>query len=311
MNRHLDIEALRALVCIVETASFSAAAARLGRTQSAVSLQLKRLERSLGQVLLQRVQGRVDGPTAEGDVLLAYARQILRLNDEACAVVAQDPATGSLRVGLPEELMESVFPAVMSGFRARYPRLRLLLQADTSAALRQALADGGLDVAIYKHCGGEVPAGGEVLHREPLRWMVGEAWRDSPPAAVGGGLPLALFGENCVFRLAATAALARAAIAWSLQYAGSSTAGLCHAVRHGLGVTVLPRSLLGAGMVEIERVGTRILPALPDATFVAAGAPGEVSAPLRRFIAVVRDALAARDRPVLNECSIPERCPIS
>ncbi|KXB30190.1 hypothetical protein AT959_12560 [Dechloromonas denitrificans] len=293
-RRHLDIEALRALACIVDSASFSVAAQQLGRTQSAISLQIKRLEQTLGQTLLRRVQGRVDGPTAEGASLLAYARQILRLNDEAYATVAQDAALGTLRVGLPEELMESVFPAVMPQFRALYPRLRLFVQADTAAAVRQSLAAGGLDVALYKHCGEAIPGSGEVLWQEPLRWMAGAAYRDSPPAMLDGVMPLALFGENCVFRLAVTAALARAELPWALQYSGSSTTGLCHAVRCGLGLTVLPGSLLAAGMAEVTQFDGQRLPDLPAACLLAEHAPGTVTAAARRFVAMVGEVKAAR-----------------
>ena len=293
-RRHLDIEALRALACIVDTASFSAAAQQLGRTQSAVSLQIKRLEQRVGQTLLRRVQGRVDGATAEGAALLAYARQILRLNDEAYATVARDAAPGTLRVGLPEELMESVFPAVMPQFRPLYPRLRLVLHADTSAALQQALAGGTLDLALYKHCGDAAPAQGEVLWQEPLLWMAGADYRDSSPILADGALPLALFGENCVFRLAVTAALARAGWPWSLHYTGSSTTGLCHAVRCGLGLTALPRSLLGAGMAVMSMVDGRPLPALPPARLLAAYAPGAVSPAAQRFVALTGEAMAAR-----------------
>ena len=292
-RRHLDIEALRALACIVDSASFSAAAQQLGRTQSAISLQIKRLEQTVGQTLLRRVQGRVDGPTAEGASLLAYARQILRLNDEAYATVAQDAAPGTLRIGLPEELMESVFPAVMPQFQSLYPRLRLFVQADTAAAVRQSLAAGGLDVALYKHCGEAMPGSSEVLWQEPLRWMAGAAYRDSP-ATLDGVMPLALFGENCVFRLAVTAALVRAEWPWVLQYSGSSTTGLCHAVRCGLGLTVLPCSLLAAGMADVIRFDGRSLPALPPARLLAEYAPGTVTAAARRFVAMVAEVKMAR-----------------
>lgn len=293
-RRHLDIEALRALACIVDSGGFSAAASQLGRTQSAVSLQIKRLEQVLGQTLLQRVQGRVEGLTAEGTALLAYARQILRLNDEAYATVAQDADIGSLRVGLPEELMESVFPAVMPLFRALYPRLRLTLHADTSLALQQALAAGSLDLALYKHCGDNVPANGEILWQEALLWMAGTAYRDSLSAPGDGKLPLALFGENCVFRLAVTAALACAGQTWALTYTGSSTTGLCHAIRCGLGLTALPKSLLGPGMAEVTHIADQALPTLPPARLLAAYAPGTPATAARRFAGLVGEAMGKR-----------------
>lgn len=293
-RRHLDIEALRAFACIVDSGGFSAAAAQLGRTQSAVSLQIKRLEQVLGQTLLQRVQGRVEGPTAEGAALLAYARQILRLNDEAYATVAQDAEIGTLRIGLPEELMESVFPAVMPHFRTLYPRLRLTLHADTSQALQQALAAGSLDLALYKHCGDSAPADSEVLWQEALAWMAGTAYRDSLSAPGEAGLPLALFGENCVFRLAVSAALARAGQAWSLAYTGHSVTGLSHAVRCGLGITALPESLLGPEMAKITQFGGHPLPSLPPARLLAAYAPGIPATAARRFAEMVGEAMGKR-----------------
>lgn len=286
---HLELDALRALVAIVDHGGFSSAAEQLGRTQSAVSLQIKRLEQALGQTLLQRVQGRVDGPTAEGVALLAYARQLLRLNDEACAALACNAAPGSLRVGIPEELMESVFPAAMPAFRALYPRLRLFVQADAAVAVRAALGEGRLDVGIYKDCGNSAVAG-EVLREEPLCWAAGEAYRDSL-AADGEALPLALFGDNCVFRLAASAALAQAGIGWTLTYCGSSTTGLRHALRHGLGLGVLPQSLLGDGLVAVDACAGRVLPPLPAARLLAGYAAGEVAPAARRFTAVLGDCL--------------------
>jgi DNA-binding transcriptional LysR family regulator len=293
-RRHLDIEALRAFACIVDSGGFSAAAALLGRTQSAVSLQIKRLEQVLGQTLLQRVQGRVEGPTAEGIALLTYARQILRLNDEAYATVAQDAEIGTLRIGLPEELMESVFPAVMPHFRALYPRLRLMLHADTSQALQQALAAGSLDLALYKHCGDNAPGGSDVLWQEPLVWMAGDAYRDSLSTPDEGGLPLALFGENCVFRLAVTAALARAGQSWSLSYTGHSVTGLSHAVRCGLGITAMPQSLLGPEMAEITHFADQPLPTMPPARLLAAYAAGTPGTAARRFAEMLGEAMGKR-----------------
>jgi len=286
-SRHLDPEALRALVAIADTASFSAAAQQLGRTQSAVSLQIKRLEESLGQTLLRRVQGRVDGATAEGQVLLAYAREILRLNDEACASIAQDAAVGTLRVGLPEELMESVFPSAMARFRALYPRMRLLVRSEAAARLRDALDGGELDLILFKHCGGALPRPTTLLWQEPLSWMAGEAYAASLPEA--SPLPLALFGENCVFRLTATAALAKAKRDWLLAYTGASLAGLRHAVRHGLGLTVLPRSLLQPGLCIVEKG----LPPLPEARILAASASDPHPAG-ERLLALLGEEIASQ-----------------
>lgn len=283
IKRHLDIEGLRALVAIADTSSFSAAALQLGRTQSAVSLQIKRLEDTLGQKLLHRVQGRVDGATAEGQVLISYGREILRLNDEAYASVAEDAAVGSLRIGLPEELMESVFPGAMVRFQALYPRMRLSVRSDVSAHLRQSLENGELDLILFKHCDTQLPKKTITVWQEPLEWMSGEAHAASLPTP----LPMALFGDNCCFRMAATAALAKAGRAWQLSYTGSSTTGLRHAVCCGLGVAVLPRSLLIPGMVAIRKG----LPPLPEAKIAAAFAPGEVHPAAERFVSLLSEEI--------------------
>ncbi|MDO8959150.1 MAG: LysR substrate-binding domain-containing protein [Rhodocyclaceae bacterium] len=291
-KRNLDMEALRALVAIADTASFSTAALQLGRTQSAISLQIKRLEAMLGQTLLRRVQGRVDGATAEGRAFISYARQILRLNDEAYSAVAEDTAAGTLRVGLPEELMESVFPAAMSRYQALYPRMRLRLQSDVSANLRQGLDSGELDLILFKHCDRSVPASASSVWQEPLVWMAGEAYAADLPTPV----PLALFGENCAFRIAATGALAKAGLAWQLTYSGSSTTGLRHAVRCGLGITALPGSLLIPGMVVVEAG----LPGLPNARIAARHAPGEVHPAADRFVALLGEEIRSqRGMPTL------------
>lgn len=285
-RRHLDIEALRALVAIADTLSFSVAALQLGRTQSAVSLQIKRLEDILGQKLLRRVQGRVDGATDEGRVLISYGREILRLNDEAYASVAEDAAVGSLRIGLPEELMESVFPAAMARFQGFYPRVRLSVRADASANLRPLLENGELDLILFKHCEGQAAINTMTVWQEPLVWMAGEAYATTLPTP----LPMALFGENCCFRIAATAALAKAGRAWQLNYTGSSITGLRHAVCCGLGIAVLPQSLLVPGMVVI---GTG-LPPLPEARIAAAFAAGATHPAAERFVALIGEEIRAQ-----------------
>jgi DNA-binding transcriptional LysR family regulator len=283
--RHLDIESLRAFVAIVDLTSFSQAAARLGRTQSALSVQLRKLEEMLGQTLLRRAQGRVDGPTEEGRTLLDYARQMLRLNDEACQSISRNDQAGSLRIGLPEDLMESVFPAAMERFRTACPRMRLSLRSDNSAALLKALDDGELDTVFFKHCreesGDEIP-----VWREPLLWMAGEGYAHELPDP----LPLALFSENCAFRLAATQALAAAGRAWHLNYSGASATGLRHAVRAGIGITALPRSLLGGDLHAIAEK----LPVLPDARISVRHAPGEVSPAARRFVSLMGEEIRMR-----------------
>lgn len=146
--RNLDMDLLRALVDIADSGSFSAAAHRLGRTQSAVILQIKRLEEAVGQSLLERRRGRVVGPSAEGRVLIDYSRRILRLDDEAWACFARPDLAGRLRLGLTEELMESVFPRVLANFGRDYPRVELSVRCDLSVCLITLAETSELDLTI-------------------------------------------------------------------------------------------------------------------------------------------------------------------
>jgi len=280
--RHLDMDLLRGLVAIADSGSFSAAALQLGRTQSALSLQVKRLEDLLGHTLLDRSHGRMLGPTEEGRMLIDYARRILRLNDEAYSCFAQPGLAGKLRVGVPEELMDGVFPDVMVAFGRACPRVELSLRCDISARLAAAVEAGELDLALVKRVG-ESAAPGEVLRREPMVWFVGEgsdAHRRRP-------LPVAVFHEGCVFRVAALAALAKAEIPWQLSYVGNGFTGIRHAVAAGLAVTPLPRSLAGPGLVEVRPT----LPELPMAELVTCWPAGEASPAARRLVALIQERL--------------------
>jgi DNA-binding transcriptional LysR family regulator len=281
-QRNLDMVLLRTLVTIADSGSFSTAAQRLGRTQSAVSLQIKRLEEAVGQTLLLRSHGRVVGPSAEGVVLIGYGRRILRLNDEACSCFSRPDFSGRLRVGLPEEVMECAFPGVLADFSSACPRVELSVRCDLSFRLGELLAAGELDLAIGKRVAADAqtgPAGlcgnWRVLRREPLVWVGGEGSNavDQQP------LPIAVFHEGCVFRTAAIAALASRQMPWRAAFVGSSFTALRHAVAAGMALTPLPRSLLAAGLVEMRET----LPPLPEAELLIGFAAGEVSAAARQL----------------------------
>lgn len=281
--RHLDMNLLRALVAIADSGSFSAAGQQLGRTQSAVSLQIKRLEELVGQTLLDRANGRVGGPTEEGRLLIDYGRRILRLNDEAYSCFAQPGLAGRLRVGVPEELMEGVFPYVMSAFARACPRVELHLRCDISVRLAAALEAGELDLAVTKRVGEKAPSGSRVLRREALVWFVG----DGSAAHRRRPLPLAVFHEGCVFRVAALAALAKAAIPAQFVFVGTSFTGIRHAVAAGMAVTPLPRSMACAGLVQVKSG----LPKLPTTELLASFAAGDTSVAARRLVDFLEERL--------------------
>ena len=154
--------------------------------------------------------------------------------------------------------------------------MRLSVRSDTSASLLAGLDAAVFDLVLFMHCMPDSSG-------EPSLWMAGTAWA----RAFLSPLPMALFVENCAFRIAASAALARAGVRWQLAYSGSSITGLRHAVACGLGVTALPRSLLVPGLSLIEGV----LPILPDAHISARHAPGERHPAADRLIVLLAEAI--------------------
>jgi DNA-binding transcriptional LysR family regulator len=285
--RNLDIDLLRTLITIADTGSFSEAAARLGRTQSAVSLQVKRLEEAVGDALLLRSHGRVSGPTAEGLLLIDYARRILRLNDEAYSCFARPEFSGRLRVGLPEEVMEVAFSKVQADFSAACPRVELSVRCDLSVRLVELVETGELDLALARRVSvvgaADIPHGWRVIRREQLVWATGEgsiAIDQSP-------LPVGIFHEGCVLRTAALAVLAAAHIPWRPAFVGSSFSALRHAVVSGIAVTPLPKSVLLPGMVEVRG----LLPELPVIETIIGFAPGEALSAARQFEQIVEKQL--------------------
>lgn len=206
MKRNLDLAALRALAAIADFGSVTRAAHVLNLTQSAVSMQIKRLEDGLDLVLLDRA-GRGVALAASGEQLLAYARRILALNDEAVARLTDSTYEGEIVIIVPHDIVYPHIPQVLRHFNAAYPRMRVKLQALHTKIAKTRLREGECDLILTteSHCEPD----GETLTRLPLVWIGapgGVAWRQRP-------LQLAL-GRYCAFRPGIVAALDRENIPW-------------------------------------------------------------------------------------------------
>lgn len=282
----LDLDALRSYALGLELGSFARAAERLDRSTSAVSAQLRKLEDQAGMPLLRRA-GRGMQPTEAGEALLAYARRLLELNDEAVAALRGADLEGWIRLGLQEDFGESLLPAVLGRFARAHPRLRVEARIARNAELLERVRDGRLDLALAWDTG-ESPAQGELLGRVPLCWI--GAMDDAAPwrRDEGEPLPLVMLEAPCLMRSVATAALDRAGIAWRVAFTSASLAGIWAAVAAGLGVTL--RTPLGLPATVRAGVGAS-LPRLGDIGLRLHHAGATPSPAVARLGALVREAL--------------------
>ncbi|MBA4087406.1 MAG: LysR family transcriptional regulator [Novosphingobium sp.] len=265
--RNLDIDLLRCFVTIADTGSFTRAGERLGRTQSAISLQLKRLEEQVGRALFLRSPRHLS-ITPEGERLIGPARQILRLNDATLAQMFEPDIAGSVRIGVPEDFATAHLPSVLAAFTEAHPLVELEVTCDLTLNLLERFHAGNFDLVLVKRQPTQAVQDGVRVWREPLVWVA----RDRQSAADFARVPLVVSPEPCVYRKRATEALDAMGREWRVAYTSTSLAGSLSAVRAGLGITVLPLEMVPAGLATAgDDAG---LPPLYDTEIALLEAPG-------------------------------------
>jgi DNA-binding transcriptional LysR family regulator len=251
----LDLDLLRAFVTIAETGGFTRAAERLLRTQSTISLQVKRLESQLGRRLFDRTP-RSLRLTPDGETLLPQARALLDLHDSILARHAEGEIEGVIRLGTPEDFATTHLPGVLARFAKSHPKIALEVTCDLTLNLIDRFRAGEFDLVLIKReISGE--AGGMRVWREPLVWV----GRDGAELPVNEKLPLVVSPAPCVYRKRATESLDRSGRAWRIAYTCGSLAGALAAVKAGLGFAVLPKAMVPAGFRILDHHG---LPDLRD-----------------------------------------------
>lgn len=213
--RQLDLTSLRSFVAVADTGGVTRAAGFLNLTQSAVSMQLKRLEDSLGLSLFDR-SGRGLTLTAAGEQLLGYARRLLDLNDETLARLTHQDFEGEIVLGVPHDIVYPAIPRVLNRFNADYPRMKVQLVSSYTRRLKDMFARGACDLILTTEDGCDT--GGETVAVQGLIWIGapgGTAWRQRP-------LRLA-FEYDCIFRSGIQAALDRAGIRWEMAVESDSS----------------------------------------------------------------------------------------
>lgn len=260
---NLDIDLLRAFVTVVETGSFTRAAALLGRTQPAVSLQIRRLEDQLRSPVFDR-GGKGVSLTTEGAALLPQARRLLRLNDEIVSTLGEGDLAGEVRFGAPEDIATMHLSGILGAFTRSHPRITLSVTCDYTANLLDRMSRGALDLALIKR----EPFGPELGVRvwsEPLVWVALDAsiLELSP-------LPLIVAPAPDIYRKRALGALEAAGVVFRASFTSPSLSGQMAALRAGLGVGVLPAAMAARDLVVLGEP----LPPLSDSEIALVSARG-------------------------------------
>lgn len=243
MARNLDTSALRAVLAVADAGGVTRAAGVLNLTQSAVSMQIRRLEDALGVELFNRASRKMV-PSAEGDKLISFARRIMALNDEALMQLSPESFAAELRLGVPYDIISPQIPNILRELSIGYPKMRINLVSSYSKTLKERFAAGEFDMIITTEF--PAPEGVEVLAKRRLVW-IGSA--DLRAVRVR---PLRLaFKETCLFRPAAHAALEAAGIEWENAFDGDSEAVVEATVAAGLGVGVRIEGQMLPGSVEL------------------------------------------------------------
>lgn len=255
MPRNIDMTALRSFVAVAEAGGVTRAAGFLNLTQSAVSMQLKRLEENLGQSLLDRTARKI-ALTAQGEQLLGYGRKLLALNDEVYARLTDQLFEGELVLGVPSDIVYPHIPAILQRFAQEYPRVKVQLLSSYTSRLKWLFSRGECDLILTTE--EVVGEGAETLITLPLVWIGspgGSAWKSRP-------LRLA-FENNCLFRSGVQAALDRAGIPWEMAVESDSTRTVEASVSADLAVHASIQDSLPNQVEEINHNGH-----LPDLAMI-------------------------------------------
>lgn len=237
----LDLDQLRTFVAIADGGSFTRAADLVHKTQSAVSMQMKRLEERLGRPLFAR-DGRGTRLTAEGERLLDYARRLVRIEAECIAAFGEAELQGRVRLGLPDDYADRYLPEILARFSRSNPRAEVTVVCEPTPMLLQRLETGDLDLAIITQLERGDPT--EVVRVEQLLWVTSArhaVHRDDP-------VPLALGRADCAWRRSATEALEGAGRPFRVLFVSWNSTAVGAAVLAGLAVSVLPESAVRPGM---------------------------------------------------------------
>ncbi|TPK73622.1 LysR family transcriptional regulator [Mesorhizobium sp. B2-4-15] len=260
MQAPLDLRLLATFVRAAHSGTLSATAIQVGRTQSAVTMQIQRLEEALGQSLFHR-SGSGVRLTGNGERFLAYAERILKIHDEAVSALSDKGLRGSMTFGSPEDYLIAFFPTLLKSFGNIHPDVEIKVVSAPTVELRTLLHSRQIDLALVSIP--DASASRDIVRTEALVWV------GSKPTLelhnFGDTVPLALPASNAMDHRAACDAMARAGLRYRISYASNSLAGLIAVARSGLAVSVMTQEavppdlfVLTSPLPQLSRLGVLI-----------------------------------------------------
>lgn len=231
MNLHIDF--LRTFIAVTDTKGFTTAGRQVNRSQSAVSMQIKRLEDEVGKPLFERI-GKTVKLTTEGSLLIKYARRIVKEHDDAVVALSKPALKGFIRFGSPEHYTAGVLPKLLARFASSYPDVLVEMRCENSDKIKESVDRGELDIGLCT----QISEGGQVIYHDPVVWVADPGFIVQKDKT----LSLAVFEDDCIFRSWAVAALEQAGIEYRIVYVSRSISGILDAVRAGLAIAPIVKS---------------------------------------------------------------------
>ncbi|CAM2154063.1 LysR family transcriptional regulator [Pararobbsia alpina] len=280
----IEIDLLRAFVAVAEAGSFTAAADVVGRTQSAVSQKILRLEDILQMRVFERTSRSLT-LTRDGERVLSAARRLLEHYEGFAREVLEPPPVSVLRLGVSENLIQIQLPNLLSRMKTLFPGVQIELTTGTSKNLADSYARDQFDVVVVGTFEKTPTSRGQVIWSEPLMWVAGANYRDNPASQA----ELIMMQPPCIYREIMAAALDSTAREWTNTCTVSNLTGLNAAIGGGLGVSVLSKSQVREGMKTLR--ASKQWPALPPIQVEVIGGGKEIQHLLQPLVSLLRETL--------------------
>jgi DNA-binding transcriptional LysR family regulator len=237
----MDTDLLKNFLVLVETKNFTKASEKLSCSQSALSLQIKRLEELIGKPLFIRDKRNVQ-LTHDGEELIAYSHQLITIENNLLAHFHESPIEGEVLFGTPEDLATTYLPTILTNFARNYPEISLNVRCEFSVNLIKEFDLKNYDVILIKQDTIQPHKGSQELWKESLAWVSSK--NATPFFSKSSPLPLILAPSPCVYRQRAIDSLNQAGIAWKIVYQSPSLSGTLALVKSGLGISILPINMI-------------------------------------------------------------------